>query len=276
MIGIVLTAIGAFFQEAGSSIGKWEALHKKEGLFVMGFLNLFWGLVFFWFINIFAGGFIFSAASLPTLIPRIFLEIVQVHIGLLAMIKADRSAIGFITVGTIPLLLLADLSLGYRILPQGLVGISVVVLVLLFLFINRGIKGKGIGYVIFVTLNAVVTISLFKYNITHFNSVSAEQGIIYLFLVAYFAIGAFILSRVNPFKYLAKYPFSIQGLTSGLAGVFISFAFLFAPASVITTAKRAFTVLGTVISGKIYFKEKNFAIKLAAFLATAVGIALMS
>ena len=48
--------------------------------------------------------------------------------------------------------------------------------------------------------------------------------------------------------------------------------YAFAAASVITTAKRSFSVLASIISGNAVFKEKGLGVKLTAFFLTVAGL----
>jgi len=276
MIGLLIAATGTILIEVGNSIGKWELLHKKETPYIMGFLHIFWGTLLFGVLILFRGHFDFKIESLPTFLPRVFLEILQIQIGILATKYAERSALGFITTGTIPLLLVVDFILGYTLSTFQILGMSLVVLTVLLLFINHGLSRKGIGYAIFITLNAVATISLFKYNITHFNSVEAEQGIVYLILLLYFLLASVFFNKVDPFSYLTRYPFSIQGISHGIGGIILSFAYLFGPASIIVTAKRAFSVLSSILFGHIYFHEKKLTTKLFAFVVILVGLFMLA
>lgn len=272
MIGIFLVFISSFFRETSSSIGKFEVSEHKESIYTMGFLTLLWGALFFFIIAFFRGEFLFSLASLPTFIPRVILEIAQVHVAMLAITTADRSTFGFLRIWTIPLILAVDFLLGYEIGLNQIIGISIIVISFIFLFFNHGIRKKGAWLVMFTAINAVATISLFKYNITHFNSVEAEQGIIRLILIAYFLILAFFVAKENPLKFLKKPIFFIQSFSAGLGSVILSFAYLFAPASIIVTAKRSFSILWTIPSGKIYFHEKKLLIKIISFILIVIGL----
>jgi len=275
MIGLILVSVGEFFHELGLSIGKFEIAHRKETIPVMGFLSFFWTLIFLLLIGVIRSDFIFNALSLPTLGIKIILEIAQIHIGLIALTKTSRSTITFITVGTIPLLLLVDYLLGYEMILTQILGIMVIVIGLLIIFINHGLNSKGIGYVIFITINAVATISLYKYNINNFNSVSAEQSITILFLLIYFFSLSMLKDKVNPFVYMKKPLFLFQSIILGICSTLINFAYLFGSASVITTAKRALSIVGAMISGNLYFKEKKLIIKITTFFIILIGLILL-
>ena len=145
MIVFFLTFVANLFDETGTSIGKHEAQLKKESLYTMGFLNLLWGTLFFLCFAFFIRkGFIFSLASLPTFVPRLILEVFQAHITLRATIAATRSTFSFIRILTIPLLLLTDITLGYTIGFNQIIGIIIIVIALAVLMFNHGLKTKGL------------------------------------------------------------------------------------------------------------------------------------
>lgn len=275
MFGIALTALGSFLDEIVISMSKWAVTHKKEPLMVMGFLNVFWVSVIFGGIALFKGSFAFDPASLPLFLARAALEILQFHMALLATVKSDRSALGFLMILTVPLLLLVDTVLDYEISFLQIIGVAIIVLSLVLLLINHGISKKGVGYALFVSLNPVITISMFKYSITRYNPIEVEQGLMFGILAVYAAVMSLVIHKESPFKYLAKPVCLTHSLIRGLTGVVHSVAYAFAAASVITSAKRAASLFAAVVSGNVYFHEKHLALKLAAFGLIASGLALL-
>src|SRR3989338_2659827 len=199
MFGIFLLASGAFFSEVGVSLGKEEVARRKENIYTYGFLSLFLSTLAFFVIVLLRGKFLFSLESLPTLSLRIGLEILQAYVSIRAITTADRSTFGFLRVLTIPLLLLVDLALGYSLAINQIIGSGILTLSILFLFLNHGLSSKGIGLVLFSAVNAVILISLFKYDITYYNSVEVEQGIIQVILLIFFALMA--LNTPPPFSF---------------------------------------------------------------------------
>jgi len=272
MIGIILTVVGTFFNEVASSFGKWEIEHKKENLYTFGFLNTFWLLIIFIIIAIIKNSFSFNPESIPIFIVLIFLEFAQAYSTLHAVQEADRSTLGFLMIGTIPLLLVVDKILGYEINIFNIFGISIIVFALLVLLVNHGINKKGIGYVIFSTINAVATLSIYKYCITNYNSVEAQQIITSLFLLLFLFIMSIWKFKQNPFSFLLKKELLTQSISNGLGSVITSFAYAFAPASIITGGKRASSVLWSIISGNKYFHEKHIIIKIISFLLVIIGL----
>jgi len=272
MFGLLFTIAATFFHEIGTSIGKTEVRDHKESIYTMGCLNLLWSTIILLVIAFARQEFVFSFESLPTFSIRALLEIAQFHIGILAIIKAERSAVGFIMIGTIPLLLAIDIFLGYAISFSQIIGITIIILALIFLLMNHGIRTKGFWYIIFITINAAATISLYKYDITHFNSVEAEQSLTLAILLVYFTIMAFFVARENPIRFLKQRVFLVQSFSMGLATAFMSFAYLFAPASIITTAKRALAILWATLSGNIYFHEKHLFVKMISYAMIISGL----
>lgn len=273
MIGIFLIAIGEVFSQVGISIGKYQVSLKKESLYAMAFLHSFWAALLLILFTISGKGeFIFSIQSLPTLLVRVLFEIILVFVALKAVVDADRSTYSFLRVITLPLLLVVDVSLGYDISLMQITGVSLVVVALIFLFINHGLSKRGKMFSVFSALLAVATISLYKYNITHFNSVEAEQIITHVILLLVIVVAAWVHTKENVFALLKNRTFFTQSLASGIGGVFLSFAYVYAPASVITTAKRSLEILTSMIFGKSYFHEKHFLIKLAALVLIILGI----
>lgn len=275
MFGILLTAFSSSLEEIGSTIGKRKMRDGSASLYSIGFLNLLGGAIFLGIIGLVRDSFVFSLASLPTFIPRLILEIILVHITIRALAKADRSTFGFIRTGTIPLLLLTDVVLGYSITFNQLSGILIAALGLLFMFMNHGIRSEGALLTALSAIGAAATITLYKYNITYFNSVEAEQLIVLLVLLVQFFVCAVVLKGENPFALLRKRAFFTEAAVMGIGQVGLSFAFLLAPASIITTAKRSLEVLAGIISGHRHFKEQRPVIKIIGLAIITVGLYLI-
>jgi len=276
MLGVLFVAIGSLFDEISTSLGKHEVQVKKETIYTMGFLSMFWGFVFFVIITAIRNSFVFKTASLSFLIPRLILDIVQNHALMVAAVKADRSTFGFLRVITIPLLLLVDVGLGYSINSAEFLGIIVILCTLVFLFLLHGVRTKGMGIVLFTGVNSVITLTLYKYNITHYNSVEAENLIGMGVIMVYFYIAARIIGKENPLRLIAKPVLFYQSFTEGFPQVFESFAYSFAPASVIATSVRAFGVAWSVVSGRFYFHEKHMLVKSLLLVFLVFGLILLA
>ncbi|MFA6408353.1 MAG: hypothetical protein WCW36_02730 [Candidatus Paceibacterota bacterium] len=277
MFGLALVFISSIFGEAGASVGKREISLQKETVYSLGFLSLLWGTAFFFaYALATSSAFIFDFASLPFFLTRVVFEIGVAYCMVHAVALADRSTFGLLRILTLPFLILVDLALGYTLGSTQIVGISVIAVGLVILFMNHGIKRQGAYYVVCGALLAVITISLYKYDITHYNSVSAEQGVMGVVIMTFYYLMARIVLHENPFRLLRNPTIFIQSLVCGVGQVFLSFAYLFAPASVIATANRSFNALASLIAGDIYFNEKHILVKSIAFVIMAVGIILLA
>src|SRR3972149_11892993 len=275
MIGILLITLGTLFGEGATSIGKYEVSKHRESMFTMGFLNVFFGAVFFVALALYNQTLAIAPASIPTFLIRAVLEIFQTTVTVFAIAKASRSTLGFLRVGTVPLLLIIDAFMGYDIVPLQYVGILMIMGTIALLYWKKGISRKGMVWVILSTVNAAATISLYKYNITNFNSVESEQALMHVIVLAYLWIVAYFWARENPLRFLRKGIFFAQSAGVGIGSVIESFAYLYAPSSIILAAKRSATALWTMILGNAFFHEHKLGVKVVAFGFLTLGVVLL-
>lgn len=276
MLGILFVSLASLVEEISATIGKIAVARREESVYTMGFLNALVAFGIFAALGAFApGGFSFSAASLPTLVPRVLLEIVQAHVTMHAMAVAARSTFNFLRTLTIPTLLLLDVVLGYALDLRQIVGIGLIAFALLVLFTNHGIEKPGMWLVVFTSLNAGATITLYKYDITHFNSVAAEQGIIMTAIGLYFLLMATLRARENPFALLRRKTVSGQSALYAAGAALESFAYSLAAASIILTAKRASGVFWSILTGNRVFHERHWLLKVIVGALVAAGFILL-
>lgn len=275
MIGLLLTMSGTLLDEISLSIGKWKINNSQENIYTYGFLNIFWAFIFFSVIVLINGNFVFSKASIPLFLILAFLEILQTYSSLHAIAEADRSAFAFILTLTIPLVLTADYFLGYQLSTTTLIGVCFIVFGIIVLLVNHGINKKGIKYVIFSTINASITISIYKYLITYYNSVEAQQILTNLVLMIVILALAYKAGE-NPFRLMFKKGYFLQSFLVGVAGVPLGFAYLFAPASVIISVKRGSGLMWSIISGRTYFKENHIILKLISCAFVLIGFFMLA
>jgi hypothetical protein len=275
MFGIVLIGISQLCAEFSTDVGKYEYERKRESFYAFAFLNAFWVTVFLLVLALWRDAFVFSWESLPTFSLRAVLEIILMFVSLNAVIEADRSTFAFLRTLTIPLLLGVDIALGYAITLPQIVGVALMLGAIVLLSMNHGLSRRGKLITLFSALLPVATLSLYKFNITHFNSVEAEQVLQHVIALAAVLVIARVHTGENLLPLLFRREHLTQALSAGLASVFMSYAYLFAPASVVTAGKRAFEVIGAVLLGRRYFKEKHLALKLGAFVLVSAGVAML-
>jgi hypothetical protein len=273
MWGVLLTGIGTFFEEVGTSLGKTQVSERRYGIYSLGWIQSSASALFFLILSlVHRQAFYFSAASIPFFGLRILLEVTLAHLSCLAVIKAERSTFSFIRTGTIPLLLIIDAWGGYRFTLFQIIGIGIIITTLGLFFLTRTLNSNGAGLTILCTILAAATISLYKYTITHYNSVAADQLLISIPIILYFSYSALFRAHERPWHFLTQPQVIVQvacGAITGLAG---NYAYVFAPASVIVAARRSTAVLWSIISGKMYFKEQKILFKLGIVVLLSIGI----
>jgi len=276
MLAVLIIFTSTLLQEAAASIGKASVRKRRETVYSLAFLGVFWSLVFLIAaVALFGAEFRVEATSLATLIPRIGLEIILAFIGAETIVKADRSTVGFLRLLTVPLLLLVDISLGYHLTVLQICGVLVMFVGLVIAFHHNPTGKKGAGLAIACAIISVVTVSLYKWDISHYNSVAGEQIAVLTVMVLVFYLAA-RRSQASPLKLLVSPLTGAQSLASGLSGAIEGFAYAFAPASVILALKRTAALLWTIFFGRTYFHERSLIQKLHAGAWTSTGLFLLA
>jgi hypothetical protein len=277
MSALLLVLVAAFFVELSTTIGKEELTSKKETLYAVAFLGGIWTtLILVGIAFLSSSPLLFSLESLPTFGLRAVFEIALIFVSISAIHQADRSTFAFLRMLTIPLLLLVELSLGYTLSTFQIIGIFLVMTIPLFLMNHKGMSAKGKTLSLLSAVLAVGTISLYKYNITHFNSVEAEQAVMHAILLTVIILTAWFRGHENVFRYLTHPLCLVQSFAAGIASVCMSFAYAVAPGSAVVAMKRSCELLGSLVSGKMYFHEKHIGTKAFAFLIALLGITLIT
>ena len=127
MLGVLLAGISSAFDEIAASIGKKKITAGLESYYTFGFLTQFLSALAITAIGLLFSNFHLSIESLPTLIPRVLVAIFQLQLMVIAIGMVDRGNFGFIRLATIPLLLGADLALGYPLANTQILGIVLIV-----------------------------------------------------------------------------------------------------------------------------------------------------
>ena len=275
MLGILLAGISSAFDEIADSIGKRKISDGCESYYTFGFLTQFVSALSITAIGFLFADLRFSLESLPTFIPRVLVSILMMQLAVIAMTKVDRGSFGFIRLATLPILLVTDILLGYSISSIQAFGIILIIIPIGILFYSDLSKMKGMLLALLVAVLAAISISLFKYDISHFNSVESEQAITSLFISLYFFLTATLIRGENPLAFLREKIYMVQTGSSGIAYIVNSFAYLYAPASVITTAFRGFSVLFSIIAGTFYFNERGFFLRGLLFVVILTGLLLL-
>src|SRR3989338_2303064 len=277
MLGGLLVFVGEGIQEISSSLGKQLLSRRELSYAFYGTLNYFLVAVFFLAVAFIGGqSLVFNSAAAGFFAARFFVEIAQAEVSLRALATADRTTFGFVRVLTIPLLLLVDLALGYPLSFLELSGIALVIVALSLYFLHEHTPRTGVGLTLFTAVNAVVGISLYKYNITHFHSVAFEQFYICVLISLYFLFRTKAHER-SAFVQLLLQPKVIPQLFAhAAASVLVSFAYLYGAASLILALTRASTVFWSAVAGMLYFQEKKTVRKGICCAGLVLGVLIMA
>lgn len=275
MSGIFLIIIASLFDEVSTSSAKDNMARHVESIASRAFLVCLWGVLFLGISLLGGVEWRFSVASLPFFLARMVFEIVQTIITLKAITLADRSTFGFFRTLTIPLLLCIDVILGTTLSISQIWGIMAIIGSLFILTYRHSLSSKGMWLSLLSAVGSSITLSLYKYNVTHFNSVPTEQILASLVILPCFFWYAIRKEKENPFKLLRSKRILSESAASGFGGILASFAYLFAPASVIVAVQRSSAVCWSIVAGALHFHERHLYEKVSVLGLTVLGIALL-
>jgi hypothetical protein len=270
---IALLLISTLLEETSESLGKAAFKRKRQTVFDLAFLSLFFTEIFL-VVSLFLGArFKVVPASVPHLLIRIALETALSYVVAKSVAHADRSTLGFIRLFAIPIILVSDLALGYRLSIVQVTGVLIMFGGLLFAFRHHANR-RGLFVVILVPLLIAASTTLYKWDITHLNSVAGEQIIVYFFVLAFFYFQAARLSG-SPSRLLVHRRSGLQSVSNGLGLAIDSFAFSLGPASVVMAVKRTLALMWSVAFGRHYFKETHLRTKLYAGVFVVAGLVML-
>ena len=275
MIGIFLIIVATLFEEVSTSSAKESIARHMESIASRAFLVGLWSLLFLGISLLGGVAWTFNLASLPFFTARILLELIQTRITLRAITLADRSTFGFFRTLTIPFVLCVDMILGTTLSYSQIWGIMAIVAALCILTCRHSLSRKGMGLALLSSIGSSITLSLYKFDITHFNSVVAEQTLASFFLLSFFLWYALTKDKENPFKLLRSKKILAESAAGGMAGILGSFAYGFAPASVIVAVQRSSSVCWSVVAGALHFHEHHVLEKVSVLGLTVIGISLL-
>lgn len=268
LIWLLLWIIWTFFEEINSSINKHKS-QKHHFLKMWVITTFFWMIVFllswlykYYFTQI---NLNFNFDSIFLLFIRLIFEILQTYFTMQAIQKADRTTFSTIRILTIPLLIIVDIILGYNFTFYSFIWMWIILLAfIIFNFRWKIINFKWWQYVLFTAINAVFTISIFKYSITHYwNSVEIDQFFILSWILLFFIIYNYKKNKSCALKLIIQEKqFLFQWIAIWLASLILSYSYLYLNASEATMIKRAWEMFWSIIAWYLFFKESHIYKKL--------------
>lgn len=221
---------------------------------------------------------VFNHDSIPLLGVRAVLEILQAYFTLLAIKHCDRSTFSILRIITIPLLVMADILLWYHFSIYSFIWIGIILLS----FLVGHTKTKTINwtwwyFALFTAVNAVVTLSLFKYSLTNYqNSIEVDQFFISFSILLFFLIYDFKKhAKCGLLLIIKEKQFLLQGIMIGLSSLLISYTYLYFNASEASSINRAGAMFWSIIAWAVFFQEKNTIKKLFFALSIIIGLFIM-
>lgn len=273
MLGVFLTILGTVFEEIGTSAGKVAVKLKVESIFSYGFISNLCATIMFAFLAVWRYPQL-DISAWPTFLVRLPLELILSYLTIQAITKCSRSAFGFLRTGTIPLLLVVDAFMGYRLDGYQMLGIGLITAALLYLHMNHGLDKPGLKYAVLATIVPVATASLAKFDFNHGNSWELEQTIICAAITVFFYLVA-KSKRERPFSLFKKPLVLMQACATAASSAVLTYGFLLIAPSVHMAAKRSTAVLAAVGSGGLAFHEKKLFVKAIAVAACVIGVILL-
>lgn len=275
MFAGLLVFIGHFFEEISASASKHAFSSRVLSYTLYGFLAHFMSALFFGvYAYVEGNSFVYNLHAWPIFLLRLVTEVIQCEIVYRAIVVSDRTSFGFARILTIPLLLLVDIALGYSLLPMQFLGIGVICIALLAYFGAEHGKGNGVRLALLSALLSVVNISLYKYDITHYNKAMVVQFfmaltlmLFYGFRVAYSKADRALLYGIKEHPYLG-----VMLVSQSVATLLISLAYGLAPASLVLAFSRASAVIWSLISGVFYFHEQRVLKKVFVTAVLTLGL----
>jgi hypothetical protein len=276
MLVVLLLLTSTFATEIAESIGKQSVRWRRENVYELAFLSLFWGLLFLFGTLAFGAEFHLSLASLPFLGIRLVLEVILAFAIAEAVVRTDRTTMAFLRLLTIPLLLVVDIALGYHITTPQYLGIALMFCALMLAFKHNAHGRRGAWIAALTAILSVATISLYKYDITHFNSVVGEQSVVISGMLIVFALASFRQRHRSPMRLLFRPATGTQALSNGIVIPLESFAMTFVPASLAISLKRSFSVMWAIIFGGTYFHEHSLRRKTSSGVLMTISLVLIA
>lgn len=278
MFAGLLVFVGHFFEEISASASKHAFSSRVLSYTLYGFLAHLMTTIFFGIYAYVEGNsFVYNLEAWPIFLFRILTEIIQCEIVYRAIVMSDRTSFGFARILTIPLLLLVDIALGYSLGSMQFLGVGIICVALLAYFGAEHAKGKGIRLALLSAGLSVVNISLYKYDISHYNSAMVVQFFVALILMLFYGFRVALKKEDRALLHgLKEHPYlGMMLVAQSAAALLISIAYGLAPASLILSLSRASAVIWSLISGVLYFHEQRVLKKAFVTAVLALGLVLL-
>jgi hypothetical protein len=278
MFAGIITFFAQMFGEFSASASKHAFKERLFSYTVYGFLSHIVAVLFF-LVMIFVTNedFVYNTKALPLFFIRLIAEVIQCEIVYRAFVKADRTTFGFARILTIPLLLVVDIMLGYSISNAQFLGIGIIAASLLAYFGVEHLKAKGSHLALISAVLSVLTISIYKFDVSNYNTPAVIQLLSSSALSLIYGVRVLLSKKDRSlFAKLKGHPMlGFVFASEAIASTMLSYAYTLAPASLILSLSRASAVVWSLLSGVFYFHEKKVLKKVFFCAVLAIGLVVM-
>lgn len=157
-----------------------------------------------------------------------------------------------------------------------MLGIGLIIASILVLMRFDRKSHKGAAWVLAVASLSALTTTIYKYDITNFNSVAAEQIISLTCITIYFLVMSKIKTSFKHWRYALSPSGIVQSSSMGICSLIASYAYSLAPASVVVSMLNGSTIVWGTVFGRAYFHERGMKVKVLASCLVITGLALLT
>lgn len=277
MIGSLLALFEAMFDETASSLGKKSIAKKEESPYAFLFITYLIAVFVFLVVGLSADlPYHFNFAAIPTFTSRLIFEMILGYVMLKSLTLFDRSFFSLSRMMTVPLVLLLDMSFGTQVPFFQILIIALMFLTFLLLCLHEKVSFKRLRLALPLAVIPAITILLFKYDISHYNSAYSEQLTILVFMMLWSFCMDIVLTKENPFRLLSHPIILAQATCSGVASLAGAYAYNYGSASVVTALRRSFSLLASFLSDIFFFKRKERKDTIVTIIVLLVLLALLT
>jgi len=275
LIALTLMLFGTFlWEQAAIKIKKYKELDVFQKAILIPFFQALISITFWYLFGWLH--FELNAVSFAIAIATILLTVWFYYYAMKTIETADRSTASIFSVLVLPMLLVSDIILWYDITMYQVVWVLFITLVLLYSSYSGTLNMKWFKYIIITTLIAFVSTMIFKYQISHYASVYSQ-----LFIQSFFAmlIAIWIVYKkmwLAWLKWILKKDYIIIWAVRWTNTMLTSLAYMFGPASIISSFKRICAMFWWVIFGKLVFHETQIWKKMANVAVLSFWIFIMN
>ena len=271
---LLMLAWTFLWEQAAIRIKKYKEIQPYQKAMVITFFQtLISGLSIYFF-----AGFEFQINILNIILSLVLIAWVVgfYYFAIKTIEVADRSTSSIFSVLVLPMLLISDLVLWYEINMYQIVWVLFITFILLLSSYNGTLNLKWLKYILTTTGIAFLNTMVFKYTISHGSNVSTMLFIQSIFAMLIAIMVVYKQMWLNWIKAMMKKDYMIIWAIRGTNTMLTSLAYMFGPASIISSFKRMCAMFWWVVFWKLIFHEANLWRKMGNVALLSLWILVMN